>query len=291
MAAERNPREIGDRIERLLEEVRSMASPPTWERVEDLVRTVVGLYGEGLKKIVEVVATAEVGGEEMQKRLLADKVVESLLLVHGLHPDDFPTRVSKALERVRPYLGSHGGDIELVLADERSGEVRLRLGGSCDGCPSSILTVKTAVESAIREAAPEVTSIEVEGIVEAVKKTPHLPPGVHVNGHDTEPSWIALGGIPEITVGRLAATEITGAKLLLCRVQDHLYAYRDGCPACGSGIVAGELSGDLLTCPSCAERYDVRLAGRSIRRRELHLEPIPLLEDADGIRIALGAPA
>jgi Fe-S cluster biogenesis protein NfuA/nitrite reductase/ring-hydroxylating ferredoxin subunit len=291
LAANPNRREVDDRIARLLQEIRSMASPPTWKRVEELVRTVLDLYGEGLKKIVDVVATAEIGGEEIQKRLLADELLESLFLLHGLHPDDFGTRVAQALDRVRPYLGSHGGDIDLVAADEASGEVRLRLGGSCDGCPSSLLTVKLAVESAIKESAPEVTRIEVHGLVEAVKQEPHLPPGVHVNGHAEEPSWISLAPSPELPSGTLAATEVPGAKLLLCRVDDRLYAYRDGCPACGAAIVCGELAGDLLTCPSCAERYDVRLAGRSIRHREIHLEPIPLLEDAYGIRIALGASA
>jgi Fe-S cluster biogenesis protein NfuA/nitrite reductase/ring-hydroxylating ferredoxin subunit len=291
MAGNRNPREVGDRIERLLDHIRSTASPPMWQRVEELVRSVVDLYGEGLKKIVEVVATAEPGGEDIANRLLADELVESLFLLHGLHPDDFATRVANALRRVRPYLGSHGGDIELVSVDEASREVRLRLSGSCDGCPSSILTVKLAVEGAIREAAPEVTRIDVEGVVEAVKNDAHLPPGIQMNGHAAEPSWVALTPMPDLATGTLAATELPGVKLLLCRVEERLYAYRDGCPACGAAIVAGELAGDLLTCPSCAERYDVRLAGRSIRHREFHLEPIPLLEDADGIRIALGATA
>ena len=81
-----------------------------------------------------------------------------------MHPDDFATRVSKALTRVRPYLGSHGGDVELIEADDATGVVRLRMEGSCETCPSSTLTVKLAVEGAIREVAPELTSIEVEGI-------------------------------------------------------------------------------------------------------------------------------
>jgi Fe-S cluster biogenesis protein NfuA/nitrite reductase/ring-hydroxylating ferredoxin subunit len=286
MADGKDVREAGDRIERLLEEVRAMASPPAWQRVEELVRTVVELYGEGLRKIVDVVATPGLSGDEIGARLLDDKLVESLLLIHGLHPDDFATRVVKALDRVRPYLGSHGGDIELVRAEERTGEVKLRLGGSCDGCPSSILTVKLAVEGAIKELAPEVNRIEVEGVVEAIERQ---SPTSGANGTDAE--WVTLAAIPNLTPGMLASTEVPGAKVLLCRVGEHLYAYRDSCPSCASPIDRGALSGDLLTCPSCAERYDVRLAGRSIRRRELHLDPLPLLEDGGGVRIALGAQA
>lgn len=82
-------------------------------------------------------------------------------MVHGLHPDGVATRVARALDGVRPYLGSHGGDVELVgLSDD--GVVRLRMLGSCDGCPSSSVTLTLAVETAIRDAAPEVRGIEVE---------------------------------------------------------------------------------------------------------------------------------
>ena len=79
----------------------------------------------------------------------------SLLVVHGLHPDDVGTRVERALDGVRPYLGSHGGDVELLGVTD-DGVVRLRLLGSCDGCPSSSVTLTLAVENAIQEAAPEV---------------------------------------------------------------------------------------------------------------------------------------
>ena len=67
-----------------------------------------------------------------------------------------------ALESVRPFLGRHGGDVELLAVDDELGAVKLRLLGSCDGCPSSAATLQGAVEAAILEAAPEVTRIVVE---------------------------------------------------------------------------------------------------------------------------------
>ena len=286
MAEAKNLHVVGDRIEPLLDEIRSMVSPLAWGRVEAVMSATVELYGEGLRRIVDVVARAKVGADEIRGRLLADELVESLLLLHGLHPEGLAERVAHALERVRPYLGSHGGGIEVLSADDRSGEVRLRLAGSCDGCPSSLLTVKLAVEGAIRDLAPEVTHIEVEGIVGAA--TP--PSGGASSGRDGgEPAWTPLGVHAEPAPGKLASTEVPGARVVLCRVGANLYAYRDRCPACESPIDAGELSGDLLTCPACAERYDVRLAGRSIRNREVHLDPLPLLQDDRGVRIAVGS--
>ena len=66
----------------------------------------------------------------------------------------------EALEEVRPYLESHGGDVELLAVED--GVVRLRMQGSCSGCPSSAMTLKLAIEDAIRKHAPEVEQIEAE---------------------------------------------------------------------------------------------------------------------------------
>ena len=96
---------------------------------------------------------------EIYDRLAADDRSESLVL-HGLHPLNVETRIARALDRVRPYLGSHGGDVKLLVNGGRSS---LAPEGSCHGCPSSTVTMKLAIEKAIEEAAPEVMRIEVEG--------------------------------------------------------------------------------------------------------------------------------
>ena len=67
---------------------------------------------------------------------------------------------------MRPYLASHGGDVEILDVDEEAGAITIRLLGSCDGCPSSAVTLKMAVEDAIRQAAPEIAHIIVDGWVE-----------------------------------------------------------------------------------------------------------------------------
>ena len=103
----------------------------------------------------------------------------SLLLLHGLHPLDLEARVRQALEQVRPYLRTHGGDVELLGVDD--GVVRLRMQGSCHGCPSSAVTLKHTIEEAIYDAAPDVAAIEVEGVVE--------PPAA-ATGHSADRAWI-----------------------------------------------------------------------------------------------------
>ena len=152
--------ETGERINTLLE-ASAAGGVVARERAEELVRLVADLYGAGLERVLTILHEGGRLGDDMLAALAADDLVSSLLLVHDLHPYDVQTRVEQALDSVRPYLGSHGGDVELLGVSD-DGVVRLRLLGSCDGCASSSVTLKLAVEGAIEAAAPEVVGIEVE---------------------------------------------------------------------------------------------------------------------------------
>ena len=77
--------------------------------------------------------------------------------------DSRVARIDALLDEVRPYLAAHGGGVELLGIEE--GVVRLRLQGVCNGCPSSAVTLKLAVEEAIERAAPDIERIEAEGEV------------------------------------------------------------------------------------------------------------------------------
>jgi len=292
MVSNENVRHAGERIEKLLDELRAMAGPSTWPRVDELMRLVVELYGAGLARFVNLL-DADLTIDALRERVLEDELLASLPLLHGLHPEDTAARVARALDRVRPYLGSHGGDVAVVEVNEAAGMVKLRLHGSCGGCPSSALTVKLTVESAILEFAPEISRIEVEGVTEHQHPLNSMIAKSHVNGANGNglvaklPEWIALQLQPPRQSGELLATEVTGQRIMLCRVGEQLYAYRGRCPSCGAALENASLEGDLLTCRSCAERYNVRFAGRSVGDKLSHLEPIPLLENGAGVRIAV----
>jgi Fe-S cluster biogenesis protein NfuA len=122
----------------------------------EAMQAVLELYGEGLRRMVERVGDAG--------RFDEDELVSHLLLLHDLHPVDVEARVAGALDEVRPYLGSHGGDVELLGIED--GVVHVRLDGSCHGCPSSTATLTNAIEGAIQRAAPEIERVEAEGAVE-----------------------------------------------------------------------------------------------------------------------------
>jgi Fe-S cluster biogenesis protein NfuA len=155
--------ELPGRIEALLDDLAAVGDDRVTETAEELVAAVVQLYGEGLSRVIGALAAAA-DGPSLVRGLAEDELVGSLMLLHGLHPDDAAARIQRALDRVRPYLGAHAGGIEYLGLDA-DGTAHLRLEGSCDGCAGSTATVRTAVERAVLQAAPEVQAIEVEGMV------------------------------------------------------------------------------------------------------------------------------
>lgn len=160
-------------IEGLIHAIEASADPATRSRVEELVQRLLELHGAGLERVLELVSATGEQGAAIIDELGADALASSLLLLHGLHPLSFEDRVEQALEKVRPYLSSHGGDVELLGAAD--GVVRLRLVGRGDGCSGSAKTLKLALEEAIYAAAPDVTAIDVEGVVgESVKPRPNF---------------------------------------------------------------------------------------------------------------------
>jgi len=271
-------KQAGDRIEEILGSLRARGDEAA---AEELVGLLVGLYGDGLSRIVSAL------GPDTLQRLIEDPLVESLLLLHDLHPLDVDTRIQRALDRVRPYLGSHAGGVE-YLGVTGDGVARLRLEGSCVGCPSSMVTVQLAITDAVKDAAPEVSEVSVAGMTDPPPASPVLLQ-IGRRPADSEAGWVTL---PDI--GPPSARPVTapagGMTVLVCAVRGTLYAYRDACAACGSSMAEGQLDREVLTCP-CGSRYDVRAAGRGVADPAVHLEPLPLLSDSQGVRVAVPAGA
>lgn len=153
-------RERVARVEQLVGELEQTADPATWSRVEEVVRTLMEVHAEGLRRLLAHWPGGE--GAPALRALVEDDLVSCILLLHGLHPEGLEVRVRKALDGVRPYLASHGGNVELIGVDD-SAVVRLRLEGSCQGCPSSAATLRGTIEEAVLAAAPDVAGIEVAG--------------------------------------------------------------------------------------------------------------------------------
>ena len=281
-------REASERIEVLLDDLEQGVPPAVMGRIEELLQCVLSLYGSGLERVLETV------GPEQVRRLADDELVGNLLVLGGLHPDDVDTRVQRALDQVRPYLGSHAGGVSLSGVDA-DGVVHLRLEGSCDGCPSSALTVKSAIEDAILVAAPDVVAVEAEGMVDEEPKLLQIQP--FRSGVSTSSTGVDSGGWVRLELdvppGTMAHVHAGDAEVVVANLSGTLVAYVDRCAACLQAVSRGTLDGVVLTC-ACGTSYDARLAGRAFPGSGgggEPLRPLPLLPEAGAWKVAVPAGA
>ncbi|MCV7278566.1 NifU family protein [Mycolicibacterium flavescens] len=289
-------RTAGDRIQGLLD-ASAAGGPAAYERAVQLVGEVTDLYGEGLERILRIAVGADA---RLAERFAGDDLVASLLLVHGLHPHNVEQRVADALNRVRPYLGSHGGDVTLLdIASHPEGSVvRLQFTGSCKSCPSSAVTLELTVEDAIRAAAPEVSSIEVVPADAAGTVIPAaaLLSRVHQSGPGSA-VWHAVPELADLAPGDVGGFYVAGHTVLACRVGDAVFAYRNRCGVCGETLAGAALHRRMgrpadeavLRCPGCHAHFDVVHAGACVddAAPQAHLQPIPLLTRDGVLSIAM----
>lgn len=296
----RDARQVGDRLAAILAEIRSVADPRVADRAEDLVSELMQFYGAGLRRFLQLADESGVLTDDVIERLVDDELVTTLLILHDLHPLTVEQRVVRAIDKVRPYLGSHGGDVEVVGIE--GDVVRLEMQGSCSSCPSSQVTLNFALERAILEAAPEIARIEAEEVAPPGQLIQLAPRGGELNGnghdghgHAAPPQvmgrseWVTVDALAVLASADLAALDLAGTNVLLCRAGGEFYAYGNRCPNCRMELDVGSLEAAILTCRACGFRYDVRLAGRAIGDTKAHLDPLPLLADAGAVRVAVPA--
>jgi Fe-S cluster biogenesis protein NfuA/nitrite reductase/ring-hydroxylating ferredoxin subunit len=299
------PEALVERFQELSAGLEEISDPLARERAEEMIAVVLDLYGEGLRRIFGALEDGGEAAAELRRALADDGVVASLMLIHDLYPVSLTERVEEALESVRPYMDSHGGGVELLGVTD--GVARIRLSGSCDGCPASSATLELAIKQALDQHAPDLDGLEVEGAVEA----PGPMPGANGSGGtelpvvqsaaapsngssaagDLEalPSWFPLRDLGPIEDGELRATAVAGRALLIANVEGSLLAYRDRCADCGAPLAdsGSTLVEGVLCCAGCGRRYYLPRAGRSLDEDNLQLDPIPLISEVGSVRVAL----
>ena len=262
----RSVAELSAHLETLLQRVEPRAE------AEELVRTVVSVYGEGLTRLLELLREHD-DGDNIIDALCRDELLTSLLIVHDLHPVPLETRIERALDGVRPYLRSHGGEVAVAgISDD--GVVELRLSGTCDGCPSSSATMQLAVERAILAAAPEIAEVRANA-----PRDQALP---------LVSTWMGIDSAADLAPYSYRALKIDGTKVLLVRGDADLYAYRNRCPSCFKPFDASTLAWPQLVCAACDSGFDIVHAGQGLHA---HLEPLPLQRKDGAVRIAVPAGA
>ena len=225
-------------------------------------------------------------------------MIATLLLIHDLHPVSLEQRVQEALDSVRPYMESHGGNVELLSVDD--GVARIHLRGSCSDCSASSVTLELAVKRALEEAAPDLAGLEVEGMAPQMPGL-GLPMATGTSGDGAADGdvgrlrglalrWSQHRGPARADLGRarrvaglgrgdFTGVSVGGGALVVANVEGTLLAYRDRCTGCGAALHDGALTNGALACPSCQRSYFLPRAGRSLDDDGLQLEPVPLLRE------------
>jgi Fe-S cluster biogenesis protein NfuA/nitrite reductase/ring-hydroxylating ferredoxin subunit len=277
-------------VQELQERLESAGDPVARALPEELTAALVQMYGIGLERIVDGLRGAGEEGTRLAVRLAEDPLVATLLLIHDLHPVPLAERVQGALDSVRPYMESHGGDVELLSLHD--GVAAIRLQGSCSDCSASSATLELAIKQALEEAAPDLDSLEVEGV--APQTIPGGLPMASADAGDglqliisSPPAWFEVQGATALRDGSMVAAEVAGSELVIANVAGTLLAYRDACAACGGPLHDGALVEGALACRRCGRSFFLPRAGRSMDEERIQLDPVPLLRDLGSVKVAL----
>ena len=201
-------------------------------------------------------------------------MAQALLAMYDLAPVEEHIQVEEILDDVRPYIESHGGDLELL--DVEDGVVHVRLSGSCSGCAASAITLRRGVEDALREKYPnfkEVVPHEAEGAEAETNGANGGPQLLQIEGLSDQrpkrklnrPVFEDAGSIEDLGPGGMKAVEVDGASVLIVNIDGEPYAFKNSCPTDDRGLPleGGRLSGKVLVCPWHNCGYDARSGKRA----------------------------
>ncbi len=162
MADGKDFREDMQRIGTLVQEIESIADPAVRTATKNLVQSLMDLHGAALEKALDIVADAGEPGMKIIDRLGRDSLLSSVLILYGLHPEDLETRVVQAVDKLKPQLRKQGCEVELLSVND--GAIRLRVETGSHTCGSTAKTVQSTIEGAMYDAAPDLTSLTIEGL-------------------------------------------------------------------------------------------------------------------------------
>ena len=279
-------------IDELVQRLETAADPATRAASQELVRALMELHGAALERMLARSGRNGAAGGTIVDQLARDEVVASVLLLYDLHPVDLETRVRGALEKSRPYLKSHGGNVELVAIDEpghraapdagelprlpvlgRDAQARHRAGDPRGG--------------ARRDRHPRRGPDRVGPSGRARAGQPAVQR--QANGHgEVDAAWQDVPELGRLANGATRRVEVGGRDVLFCRLEETLYAYGARCPAMRRRSRRRRRStGRALSCSGCGQGYDIVQAGRAPDRPELHLDPFPILTRNGRTQVAL----
>jgi nitrite reductase/ring-hydroxylating ferredoxin subunit/Fe-S cluster biogenesis protein NfuA len=272
---------LAERVDQALASIKGLPEDARTKAME-LKKAIETFHEYALRKLVRTFRETETGTELLLKAV-EDPAVYALLSMHGIIKQDLFTRVAAVLEEVRPYIRSHGGDVELVKVEGAT--VYVRLQGACSGCSMSALTLKKGVEEAVKARIPEIESVL---MAEDEVASGYLPHHLTDDVLDLERSgWVKGPSVQDLQEGRPTRMTHEKGDILLVRIDGRVMAYRNQCPHMGMPLDSGLVDGTILTCPWHGFRYDLS-TGECLTAPHVQLEPFPIRVEDQRIWVRLG---
>lgn len=296
--------EMVEQLNALVEELENYPDRAVREKTLDLVQMILALHGEVLHRILKTLDSLP-QREQTLEQIISDDVVRAVLIIHGLAPDDLPARVAAALENLRPFLITQGCDVKLLAVD--NGRAQIRLMRSGQGAPP-ISALKSEIEKALAEAAPDLLGIEIEGVaqqLEATAKAAELLGSMIAgqNGNSQpaklvqikrikpadnhEGKWISVVRSLNFDEGKFKIVNYADVNLLICKTGGEFYAYRNVCAAGNSPLDNAIFESPMLVCQCHGYHYNVQRSGACVERQDLRLESLPVKIEDDKVKVAL----
>lgn len=153
-----------ERIEELVHELDSIADPRVQSVARELVQSVTELHADGLERVLEILSESGASCAQVIDQLGEDALVGPLMALHGLHPLKLSDRIARAVDKF-------GEEAQLLGIED--GNVRIRLRSQPHGCGSTAHTQRAALEDAVYDAAPDLSSLSIEE--ESIAQTSFVP--------------------------------------------------------------------------------------------------------------------
>lgn len=212
-------------------------------------------------------------GKELLFELVDDPNVRAIFTLHGIIKPDLMTRANLALDGVRPYLQSHGGDVELVRIE--NGRAAVRLHGSCNGCSMSAVTLREGVEEALVNGVAEIDGIEV---LDDEPTTAFIPLSSIGRKATAEAGWVQGPATSDVAPGSMLRFDVDtdGAvdSFVVTNIDNTFAVFRNACVHQGMTLDGGMIDAGTIVCPWHGFTFDAR-TGECISAPGAQLSQVP----------------
>lgn len=270
----------------------------TWEEsqrltVQALKSGIEDLNKEALRHLIRSLKEDPAAAARL-RACLQDPLVYGVLDFHGLLKPSLQSRVERALEEVRPFMATHGGNVELV-AIRPPDTVEIRLVGACHGCPASGQTLSEGVEKSIRAQAPEILHIHQvsRGLSESARGLKNASESIESTVHFISPfarnakaGWVDAVRLDEIPLGGILEQHIGTRSVLLHRHRDGVSCIDNACAHLGMPLEMGRVEEGVITCSYHGFRYLLE-TGECLTAPEVQLKVHAVRVLADRVQVRL----